>query len=143
MLGPEGLGERTPLFTVRPARTVQAPGTVQAFVRSEVVTVTVRTGGGQERTGRVRRPNVLGALVAKAAATTIAVRENPERDWQDAALLLTLVADPMAASAECRKRDRQRLTLLTPLYDRAHPAWRGLGEDGWRAGTATLAFLTG
>lgn len=70
MLAPEGLGLRTNTYTVRPARTVQAPGTTQAFARSEVVEVTV-TGipGRNEQTGAVRCPSLLGALIAKAAAT--------------------------------------------------------------------------
>lgn len=92
ILAPEGLGGRTSLFTRRPARTVQAPGTVQALARSEIVTVQVSGDTGRPpRTGQVRRPNLLGALVAKAAATRIRVRTHRERDWADAALLLGLL----------------------------------------------------
>jgi hypothetical protein len=36
VLAPEGLGPRTAVYTERPARTVQAPGSIQAFERSEV-----------------------------------------------------------------------------------------------------------
>jgi hypothetical protein len=141
VLGPEGVGERKPLFTRRPARTVQAPGSVQAFARSSVVPVTVLDAAGSERTGRVRRPDVLGALVAKAAATTIPVRKNRERDWQDSALLLCLLADPVAAAAGLSKKDKQRLRLLSALHDAGHPAWLPLGAQSWRAGSVTLEFL--
>jgi hypothetical protein len=70
VLAPEGLGSRTTLFTEPPARTVQVPGSKQAIDRSEVVDVTV-TGmlSGLGRTGRVQRPSLLAAIIAKAAAT--------------------------------------------------------------------------
>ena len=83
VLAPEGLEERTDITTVPPARTIQVPGSRQALDRSQLVNVRVR-----ESEGVVRRPSLVGAFVAKAAATTIAVRSNPERDWVDAALPL-------------------------------------------------------
>lgn len=142
VLAPEGLGDRANTYTVRPARTVQAPGSVQAFRRSAVVDVTV-TGltGRDERSGVVRRPDLLGALILKAAATTIAARENPERDWQDAALLLATIPDPIGAAEACDNKDRKRLRLLTPLDAREHAGWANLDEEAYRRGTATLAFL--
>jgi hypothetical protein len=142
VLAPEGLGDRTGVFTRRPARTVQAPGTQQAFARAELGKVTV-TGalGGPERTGIVRRPNMLGALVLKAAATTIPVRENPMRDWQDAALLLTLLPDPLTASSECDRKDRKRLRVLTPLHDPGHRGWALVDGGSYRTGITALDFL--
>ena len=144
VLAPEGLGSRTVTYTVRPARTVQAPGTVQAFRRSELVQVTV-TGmaGRDERSGRVRRPSLLGALIAKAAATGIPVRENPVRDWQDAALLLATIPDPISAADECDKKDRYRLQRLRPLQSREHLAWEALDDEAYRRGTSAFAFLIG
>lgn len=41
VLAPEGLGQRTNVFTDRPARTVQVPGATQAINRSELVDVSV------------------------------------------------------------------------------------------------------
>lgn len=144
VLAPEGLGAKANTFTVKPARTVQVPGAVQAFGRSEVVEVTVSGMAGKtSRTGAVRRPNLLGALVAKAAATGIVGRENPERDWQDAALLLATVADPVAAAQECERKDRQRLRLLRPLADREHVGWANLDDEAFRRGTTTLDFVSG
>ena len=82
VLGPDGVGERTTLVTIPPARTVQAPGATQALTRSDVVTLTVSgVSARAPREGRVRRPDLLGALILKAEATTIAGRQNPERDW--------------------------------------------------------------
>jgi len=142
VLAPEGLGSRTTTYTVRPFRTVRAPGTVQAFHRSEIVAVTV-TGmtGDRERSGVVRRPRLLGALIAKAAATGIAVRQNPERDWQDAALLLATIPDPIGAADECNAKDRERLRKLRPLENRDHRGWDSLDDEAYRRGTSTLAFL--
>ena len=144
VLAPEGLGERTAIFTKRPARTVQAPGSVQAFERSEVVDVAV-TGMLQRgrREGRVRRPNLLGALVMKAATTALAVRTNRARDWQDAALLLSLLPDPIATAAECGRKDRERLGGLVALNDRAHQGWATLSDEDCQRGTAALSFLLG
>jgi hypothetical protein len=143
VLAPEGLGAQTNTYTVAPARTVQVPGSVQAFARSEVVEVTV-TGmtGKDERTGLVRRPNLLGALVAKASATKIAGRQNAGRDWQDAALLLAMVADPASTAGECNKKDRERLRLLKPLSDRDHQGWANLEDEDFRRGTSALGFMT-
>lgn len=126
VLAPEGLSDRTNTYTVRPARTVQAPGTVQAFRRSDVVEVTVSgiTGRG-ERSGVVRCPDLLGALIAKAAATKIPVRSNPERDWQDAALLLATIPDPISASEACDKKGPSTSSIALAALE---PRSRRLGE---------------
>lgn len=142
VLAPEGLGDRTDVTTVPPARTVQVPGSVQAFRRSEIVEVTVSAMTGRaERTGRVRRPTLLGALIAKAAATTIAARDNPDRDWQDAALLLTVIPDPIELASDCTPGDRRRLRLLRPMEDREHVGWAALDDEAHRRGTSALGFL--
>lgn len=81
VLAPEGLGTRAKLTTTPPARTIEVPGGTQALTRAESVDVDVTNVDGSRRaTGTVRRPNLLGALVSKAAATTISVRSNPDRD---------------------------------------------------------------
>jgi len=117
---------------------------VQAFERSEVVRVAVSgITGRHSRTGNVRRPDLLGALIAKAAATTIPVRDNPARDWQDAALLLALVPDPFVAAEACGNKDRRRLRLLLALTDRDHVGWANLDDEAYRRGTSTLEFLLG
>lgn len=141
VLAPEGLGPRANVFTNRPARTVQVPGSKQAIDRSEVVDVSVTSiGGGPVHVGRVRRPSLLAATIAKAAATTIPVRTNPERDWQDAALLLALIGDPIAAAGDCTNADRRRLRKLKPLREPSHVGWDGL-SDLYDRGSAALGFL--
>lgn len=144
ILAPDGLGARTRTYTHHPFRTVLAPVGTQALDRSELVEVAV--SGMPDRgtkTGRVRRPTLLGALVVKAAATTIAGREIPERDWQDAALLLTMIPDPMAAADECGRTDRRRLQPLNELRQRDHPEWATLDGDAYQRGSTALEFLLG
>lgn len=144
VLGPEGLGPRASLVTVPPNRTVQVPGSVQALRRSRVVTVRISgLVGRPPRLGTVRCPNLLGALVGKAAATAIAVRTNPGRDWQDAALLLSVIDDPIATAQECDDKDRQRLLLLKPLENPAHRGWQNLDATTRARGMAALSFLIG
>jgi hypothetical protein len=144
ILAPDGVGARTEVFTRRPARTVRAPGTTQAFARSSLITVSVTGDTGRGiRTGRVRRPNVLGALITKAAATTIAVRQNPDRDFEDAALLLSLIDDPIAARADCGRADVKKLDRLRLLADTRHPAWLLLGGQAAERGRDALGFLIG
>lgn len=142
ILAPEGLGEGTSVFTRRPARTVQAPGSVQALARSEVVAVQVSGDTGRPaRIGFVRRPDLLGALVAKASATKIPVRAHRERDWADAALVLSLLDDPLEAANACSRGDRRRLRWLSPLAEATHPAWALLPREAAARGRDALGFL--
>jgi hypothetical protein len=79
----------------------------------------------------------------KAAATSeIRVRSNPERDWQDCALLLAIVEDPIAMAEALNPKDRRRLRKLDPLRQRSHHSWALLTDEQHRRGTATLDFLT-
>jgi len=139
VLAPEGVGERANLSTVRPFRTIEVPGSVQAFKRSSVVEVTVSGMSGRApRSGAVRRPGLLGALIMKAVNTQIAGRVNSDRDWQDAALLLSLVLNPSDAAAACGNTDRRRLRYLLPLRERDHIGWANLDDEAYRRGLATL-----
>jgi hypothetical protein len=135
VLAPDNVGERADLTTSPPARTVSAPGTRAALDATRRLEVSFGN-----RTGHVLCPSLLTAILAKAAATTIPVRENRDRDWVDAAFLLSLVPDPMGAAAEIGSGQRRRLRPLRPLLDEKHSAWRLLGERS-RIGNATLRFL--
>jgi hypothetical protein len=143
VLAPAWLGRAQVALTRPPARTVQAPGSTTAFSRSGLVDVCVSGILGRgEQTGQVRRPDLLGALVMKAAGIAeIAVRSNPERDWQDVALLLALIPDPVAEAERCSPRDRRRLRHVEPLLDREHLAWAPMGDDEHRCGSSALEFL--
>jgi hypothetical protein len=145
VLGPEGLKPTTDLTTIPPGRTVEVPGANQALVRSRLVEVGIPQAGGQMRIGWVPCPDLLGGLVLKAAAVSeIKTRVgDTNRDWQDAALMLAAIRDPIAVAAELRKKDRQRLRKLEPLLDREHAGWRGQSDDAHRDGSTALAFLLG
>lgn len=144
VLAASGVGARANLTTVRPARTVGVPGGQQALNRSRLVDVLITDTADQcERKGKARCPDLLGALVLKAAATGIAVRQDPERDWQDAALLLSVVRDPLVVASKCNKRDRQHLKKLASLSDRSHSGWAPLGAEARERGIASLGFLVG
>jgi len=135
VLAPDRLGARADLTTTPPARTVSAPGARTALNNSERIDVVV---GG--RAGYVFRPPLVAAILAKAAATTIAARTVPERDWTDAAFLLTLVADPFAAAAKLTRTEMRRLQRIDALLDERHAAWRTLGSRA-RLGHTTLQLL--
>jgi hypothetical protein len=65
---------------------------------------------------------------------------NRDRDWVDAAFLLSLVPDPVAAAAEISSGQRRGLRVLKVLLDENHKAWRSIGERSI-LGNATLRFL--
>jgi hypothetical protein len=135
ILAPDNLGARVDLGTTPPARTVEAPGARSALDSAQPIQVLLG-----ERNGEILRPSLLAAILVKAAATTIPARENPDRDWLDAAFLLCLVPDPVAAAAELRKAQIRRLRVISALLDENHWAWRRLGGRA-RLGHATLQFL--
>ncbi|WP_395158763.1 hypothetical protein [Ilumatobacter sp.] len=62
VLAPDNLGKRLQL-KLGSGRTIEAPGTTQAFRRSGIVTVEI-----EGRSAEVRRPDLIGALIGKASA---------------------------------------------------------------------------
>lgn len=64
VLAPDNIGTRARLG-LGAGHTIEAPGSTQAFLRSELITVEF---DGHE--APIRRPNLLGALLGKAAAVT-------------------------------------------------------------------------
>jgi hypothetical protein len=136
VLAPDGIGERADLTTTPPARTLTTPGATTALNNAERVEVQLL-----HKTGHILRPALIASIIAKACATTIAVRSNPDRDWSDAAFLLSLVSDPIASARNLSSGDRRRLRRLTPLLADDHPAWKPLGRERRRIGVATLEFI--
>jgi hypothetical protein len=135
ILAPDNVGERANLTTSKPARTLSAPGTRGALDAAEPIEIQLG-----DRIGHVLRPTLTAAILAKAAATGIPGRENPERDWIDLAFLLTLIPDPMSTAAELTKRQRQRLRDVSTVLTQDNAAWRQLGSRS-RLGIAALQFL--
>jgi hypothetical protein len=135
ILAPDNVGERADLTTSRPARTLSAPGTRAALDAAEPLDIQLG-----DRSGHVLRPTLISAILAKAAATGIPGRENPERDWIDIAFLLSLVPDPIGTATELTNRQRQRLRAVSVVLTEDHAAWRQLGSRS-RQGITTLQFL--
>jgi hypothetical protein len=136
ILAPENMGDRADLTTTPPARTVSAPGTRGTL--DDAAPLEILLG---DRSGYILRPQLISAIIAKAAATEIPIRQNPERDWADLAFLLSLIPDPVSAADQLTKSQRRRLRrIVTPLLDEDHFAWRLLGERA-RDGIAALEFL--
>ena len=105
VLVPEGVGERaTAREGVTGSPTLPAQGGTQALARSEVVAVTVDV-----REGFVRRPNLVGALVVKAAAHTNIGDRDLRRHRRDFLVLSGLITASDFAKEELAKKDRQRL----------------------------------
>jgi hypothetical protein len=76
----------------------------------------------------VFRPDLISAILSKAAATTIAVRANPDRDWSDLAFLLSLVPDPIEAADALTKGQRRTLRKIATLLDDRHPNAEGFSR---------------
>jgi len=123
LLAPDGLGAE-PVETGK-GRVVQAPGATQAVKRAGPVIVELAS----ERF-EVCTPNLLGAIVAKAAAATEVVsasrfaKQKHERDL--ATLLMCAAQDPkLERWAEAMtKKDRKRLDSARRAFlDDAHPCW--------------------
>lgn len=134
VLAPEGVGPRADLRTSPPGRTIEVPGGTQALSRTQLVTV-IHEG----RTGSLPRPDLLGAIIGKAAATSL---PKPDRHYRDLALLLSLVEDPFTLADELKPKDRQRLRTAGARLDDEHPAWALVPNDIRPNGQAALTILT-
>lgn len=131
VLIPRRVGERAAgRRGVHGGTTLETPAAQQALDRSSVVEV---TAAGVD--GRVRRPSLLGALVAKAAAHTVVVDPGRARHRADFAVLTTLIA-PSDRIEEAGPRDRRYLLgMLAALADDRRTLLR---VDGAADGVATL-----
>lgn len=108
VLLPDGVGERAAAKAgAGGAPTLETPGGTQALRRSE--TVSIRVDGRQ---GKVRRPNLVGALVMKAAAHTVVSDGGKGRHRMDFVTLTTLVSRRDFNQDEPSPKDRQRLRMM-------------------------------
>lgn len=121
VLVPEGVGRRAPIRTIGAAVTVEIAGGTQALARGE--RLPVRHG---RRRALVPRPNLLGAIVIKAAA--VGADPRPQRHLHDLAFLCSLVADPLTFRAALTTKDRTRLRAVAALADPGNETWRQLDE---------------
>ena len=108
VLLPDGIGERASSRQgVTGSPTLSTAGGTQALQRSE--TVAVRVDG---RDGFVRRPNLVGALVGKAAALSNAGDAGRGRHRRDFAVVATLLTARDFRNETVTKKDRQRLAAM-------------------------------
>ncbi len=133
VLAPDNVGARADLTTSPPGRTIQVPAGTQALNRADYVRIQV-----EGRIGRVSRPALPAAIIAKAAALNLPGES--ERHEQDLAFLLSLMRDPLGARSALSANERGKLRAC-PLNNRSHRAWRYLPESGADAGHAALRLL--
>ncbi len=114
VLLPEGIGERASQRKgVTGSPTLPTEGGTQALWRSQTVPVTV-----DGREGFVRRPNLVGALVVKAAAHGNPGDQDPRRHRRDFVVLAGLLTARDFASENTNKKDRQRLrSIVTAIRE--------------------------
>jgi hypothetical protein len=106
VLLPDGVGERsTSRQGAGGGPTLAAPGGTQALRRSDAVAVTVAG-----RQGQVRRPNLVGALVMKAAAHSVGT--DVRRHRLDFVVLATILAARDFREDPADKGDRRRLRAM-------------------------------
>jgi hypothetical protein len=113
VLLPEGVGERASQRKgVSGIPTLSTEGGTQALQRSETVAVTV-----EGREGFVRRPNLVGALIIKAAAHGNPGDVDPRRHRRDFVVLAGLLTAADFAEDELNKTDRRRLRSIVTAID--------------------------
>jgi hypothetical protein len=128
VLIPRGVGVRLPQRTgVTGSVTVQAPGGAQALRRTQRVEVAL-----DGRIGAVLRPNLVGALVVKAAAHAATATGNRRRHLEDFADLAALVRAADFEGERLTATDRRHLRRMVEATctDSAVMAGRGAARDG-------------
>jgi len=118
VLVPEGLGPRTDITTIGRATAFPVSGVTQALRRSELVPVDVRGTAVW-----IPRPNLLGAIVAKATACSVDARDTG-RHHTDLVFLCGLVDDPFELAGDVDSKDRRRLGRAARVLPPDHRAWR-------------------
>jgi hypothetical protein len=135
LLAPDGLGPRTRLLTVPPARTLQVPGGTQALRRTRRLEVEI-----EPTRGFIPLPSLLGAILLKSRA--VSVDDVPTAQRVDLAFLLSLVDDPRTLATELVGSERQWLRQRREMLDPAHPAWMGIANaDDARLALRLMADL--
>lgn len=113
VLLPEGIGERaSERQGVTGSPTLPTEGGTQALRRTQTIAVAV-----DGREGFVRRPNLVGALVVKAAAHTNPGDHDPRRHRRDFVVLAGLITASDFAGEELNKTDRRRLRSMVTAID--------------------------
>ena len=132
VLIPRGVGQRAGArIGASGGTTLESPGAQQAIDRTELVEVQV-----ENDVGGVPRPNLLGALVSKAAAYTFRREAGRERHLLDFAVLASLIARSDLIAEQLTDRDRRWLSSMLGVMADSRSRWVGI-SDGER-GIAVL-----
>ena len=115
--------------------TLATPGAQQAISRSEPVSVQL-----DDRVETIRRPNMLGALVAKAAAFSIPSDPGKERHLTDFATLAAMARGADQIGEQLSARDRRYLIPMLTALDDSRRLWASI--DGAERGVVALAAIT-
>jgi hypothetical protein len=111
VLIPEGTGERaSKRHSASGFPTVAAPGGTQALQRSEAVAVQVG-----DRTGTIRRPMLLSAMILKAAARIETTGPALDRHCHDFATLAAIMAASDTSAFSLQRKDKQRLRTMIEM----------------------------
>lgn len=114
VLLPEGIGERAAARKgITGSPTLPTQGGTQALARTEVVYVIV-----DGRAGHVLRPNLVGALVGKAAAHGNTGDSNPRRHRRDFLILASLITARDFRDDTLTAKDKQRLRRMLTAIDK-------------------------
>lgn len=114
--------------------TLGSPGAQQALRRAEVVSVRV-----EGTSGDVRRPNLLGALVSKAAAFQVPGDRGRERHLHDFATLAALIERSDRVHQQLTGRDRFYLEPMLRSLAGSRGAW--LAIEGAERGVELLGSM--
>jgi hypothetical protein len=137
VLIPQGLGRAAGTRTgITGGTTLATPGAQQAINRSEPVTVQV-----DDAVGTIRRPNMLGALVAKAAAFSVPSDPAKERHLSDFATLAAMARGSDRIREQLTSRDRHYLAPMLVALDNSRRLWTSIesAERGVLAVTSLIA----
>lgn len=110
------------------------PGAQQAINRPEPVTVQV-----DDEVGTIRRPNMLGALVAKAAAFSVPSDPAKERHLTDFATLAAMARGSDGIGQQMAARDRHYLAPMLMALDNSRRLWASI--EGAERGVLALAAI--
>lgn len=125
VLIPQGVGERLPRNRgATGSETVQAPGGIQALRRSSTVELRVA-----DRAGLIRRPNLVGALIVKAAAHTLPVDPYRGRHRSDFATLAAMLSRADFSAEVLTKREKRYLRDMLTAVQADPTAVDGLPES--------------
>lgn len=113
VLAPDNVGDRAQL-KLGAGRTIEAPGTTQAFHRCDEVTVEV-----DGVSGVIRRPNLVGALLGKASAVKISSQSAGSRakHLRDFDSLSRMLGPTDRANANLGKGEKKLLKQFVGVPD--------------------------